>query len=154
MKRLILLLVAGAACVAVAQSASFFSSTTTHSSGTTACSALNSRAGVSLDNAQGYTLVASANPDGGTQTFLSGSFNCCLYAPVYATADGRPVTWHWVDCPSSLNVSLTACANKADCTWGDFEPLTGVGRVAYVPSSVVVDGGTAANTTLTVRRRK
>ena len=152
MKRFLFVVGLMAAGLALAQTA--FSVTETHTTGTVTCTSLDAGAGASLSNALGYAVtVSTVREDAGTQVFHSGTYDCCVYAPVTANNSGVVTAYRWVDCPSSLDFSLSACANKRDCTSGDFQPLVGVGRVAYVPSSVAVDGGTQVKSTITVRRR-
>lgn len=153
MRRLFFVAAVLASVIALAQST--FAVTETHTTGTVACSALDAGSGASISNALGYSVtVSTVREDGGTQVFSSGTYDCCVYAPVTANNTGGVTAYRWVDCPAALDFSLSACANKRDCVSGDFEPLVGVGRVAYVPSSVAVDGGTQVKSTITVRKRQ
>lgn len=148
--------IAGAG-VALAQSNAITVSAST--STTAACTALDAGAGVTLSEMEGYSVTISADrTDGGVQTILAtaGTMDCCFYGAISADALGKASGFRWMDCPPSLDVSVsTACVTgKRDCALGSFLTPDGYGRIAYVPNAVPVDGGATLTTTVTARRRK
>lgn len=159
MKRLALLVLGLASVVALAQTTSAFSvSSSTNLTMACADAGLISTSGASLSNAIGYSVVESADQtDGGVQTlFATGTDKCCAYLPTSSVATGAPGSYRWMPCPTTLDFSLASvCTTGArDCPSGDFQPLVGVGRVAYVHNGLVSDGGLTATTTIVVRRRQ
>lgn len=158
MKKLLLLGLAMVAAVAVAQSTTSFSVANTRAL-TNGCtdSGFTSTSGADLTNALGFNVVLSADrTDGGSQTLIStGTLDCCAYLPVSSGGSGTARTSRWMDCPSSLDLTVSSfCGTGArDCSSGDFEPLASEGRIAFVGNALLVDGGATVTTTISVRRR-
>lgn len=157
-KALAVFLLSVVAGVALAQSTSSFSVADTRAL-TNGCtdSGFTSTSGADLTNALGFNVVLSADrTDGGSQTLIStGTLDCCAYLPVSTGRSGVARTYRWMDCPSSLDLTVSSfCGTGArDCSSGDLQPVTGEGRIAYVGNALLVDGGATVTTTINVRRR-
>lgn len=151
MKRLLLLLLL-IPVLALAQNA-LFSRTTPYAVLTQDCSA-DAGAGVDLSGAVGYIVTTSADrTDGGLQTLLSGTTKCCVYAAVSSGGSGVNATKRWMPCSTALDVALADGAGRRDFSSAEFESVVGAGKVDYVPSAILVDGGTSVSVTITVRKR-
>lgn len=101
--------------------------------------------GISLLNATGYTVTVSADS---AQTITGGSLLCYYLGAV--NFSGSEPTMRWMRCPTGLDCTPATGARDASC--GDFEPLTGFGKIKYIPSSITVSGGTQVDVTITVKR--
>lgn len=160
MKRTPIVVALALAAVALAQSTKDFSVSESRvvAGGGCADSGFTESTGADMTNSIGYNVVVSADrADAGVQTlFQAGSELCCAYLPVSSGAIGTARTSRWMSCPGSLNLSLASICHfgARDCSSGDYETLVGQGRITFVPSGVLVDGGNTATTTINVRRRQ
>lgn len=121
---------------------------------TTSSSALTGSAptvdtdGISINGALGFAVIVSADA---AQTITGGSLLCYYYGPVSSGAgSGAGVTFDWMRCPTGFDFTPATGARRAAS--GDYETLVGWGRIAFVPSSVTVSGGTTVSVTVAVRR--
>jgi hypothetical protein len=150
MKKALLLSVL-VASVALADS---FFSVATSTGLSVECSSLTSKSGAELSGAHGYTVSVTADrPDAGTQALLGGgTLKCCYYGAVTSASAGASPTRRWMNCPSTLDITLTNSASLRDYAGGSFETPAAAGRIAYVPQAVTLDGGDTVTTTITVRK--
>lgn len=103
--------------------------------------------GAAIDGALGFSVVVSANA---AQTITGGSLLCYYYGAVSSGGSGTTPTRRWMRCPSALD--FTPGTSVRDAPSGDYETPVAWGRIAYIPSSVTVSGGTTVAVTITVRK--
>lgn len=113
--------------------------------------ALTATSGVDISNAAGVTAVLAAEA---TRTITGGALRAYAYLPVSANKNGEAATWAWVPYNDGDVDTLSSTVADRYKPIGDKLPLTGVGRVVYLPDAVTVSAGTTVTLTYTVRRKR
>lgn len=113
--------------------------------------ALTALSGVDISNGQGVTAVLAAES---TRTISGGALRCYAYLPVTANRDGTAATFAWVPYNALDITTLTSTVADRYKPIGDQLPLTGIGRIAWLPDGVTVSGGTTVSLCYSARRKR
>jgi hypothetical protein len=113
--------------------------------------ALTALSGVDISNGYGFSMVLAAES---TRTLTSGALRCYLYSVVTCSNYGSPATYAWVPYNDGDETTVSSTVANRYKTWNDRQPLVGVGRVVYLPDTIVVSAGTTVSITYSIRRSR
>lgn len=113
--------------------------------------ALTATSGVDITNAKGVTAVLGAES---SRTISGGALRCYAYMPVSSNANGEAASFAWVPYNALDITTLTSTVAHRYKPIGDQLPLTGIGRIAWLPDAVTVSAGTTVTLTYAVRRSR
>lgn len=113
--------------------------------------ALTATSGVDISGGRGVSCTL----DGGSgHTITGGALRCYVYVPVTANKDGTAATFAWTAYNTLDETTLTNTVAERYHTLGDKQPLTGVGRICWLPDAVTLSAGTSLVICYATRRSR
>lgn len=114
--------------------------------------ALTATSGVSISNAEAVTAILAAEA---TRTLTSGAMRCYVYGPITSTADGNEgATSVWIPYNALDADSVSSTVANRCFPLGDKNALTAIGRIVWLPDTLVVSAGSTVTLTYWTRRRR
>jgi hypothetical protein len=115
----------------------------------TQVAALTSNSGLAIDRGGGVAVVVCAEA---TRTITSGNMRAYVYMPVFEPkANGTAgVDFLWFPFPT-LDFAVGGTSQRCHAS-GDKQSFSGIGRIIWLPDTVVVSAGTTVVATHSVRK--